>query len=56
VAQRERTTAARVESAADYRVQIAISDRVDSLNLAVVVGVALRAPRRTYGSSVSLSR
>jgi len=30
-----------MESAADYRVRIPISDRVDSLNLAVATGIAL---------------
>ena len=30
-----------LESAADYRVRIPISDRVDSLNLAVAAGIAL---------------
>lgn len=32
---------AEVEAAADYRVRISISDRVDSLNLAVAAGIAL---------------
>jgi tRNA G18 (ribose-2'-O)-methylase SpoU len=32
-----------VEAAADYRVRIPISDRVDSLNLAVAAGIALHA-------------
>ena len=34
---------ASVEAAADYRVRIPISDRVDSLNLAVAAGIALHA-------------
>jgi tRNA G18 (ribose-2'-O)-methylase SpoU len=37
---------AEVESAADVRVRIAISDRVDSLNLAVACGVALSRLKR----------
>jgi tRNA G18 (ribose-2'-O)-methylase SpoU len=36
-----------VEAAADYRVRIPISDRVDSLNLAVAAGIALHALVRT---------
>jgi tRNA G18 (ribose-2'-O)-methylase SpoU len=37
---------AAVEATADYRVRIPISDRVDSLNVAVAVGIALHALRR----------
>jgi len=35
-----------VEAAADYRVRIPISAEVDSLNLAVAVGIALHALRQ----------
>jgi tRNA G18 (ribose-2'-O)-methylase SpoU len=35
-----------VEAAADHRVRIPISDRVDSLNLAVAAGIALHALRK----------
>jgi tRNA G18 (ribose-2'-O)-methylase SpoU len=38
-----------VEAAADYRVRIAISGRVDSLNLAVATGIALHALTDTRG-------
>jgi tRNA G18 (ribose-2'-O)-methylase SpoU len=37
---------AAVEAAADYRVRIPISDTVDSLNVAVAVGIALHALRQ----------
>ena len=36
---------ARIEAAADHRVRIPISDVVDSLNVAVAVGIALHALR-----------
>ncbi len=36
-----------VEAAADHRVRIAISDQVDSLNVAVAAGIAMHACRRS---------
>ena len=38
-----------VEAAADYRVRIPIADGVDSLNLAVAVGIALYRFGRSAG-------
>jgi tRNA G18 (ribose-2'-O)-methylase SpoU len=43
-----------MESGADYRVRIPISDRVDSLNLAVAAGIALA--RLAHGSGAQAFR